>query len=340
MDMLEINVPGTKRTSNNPLRGDFTMVHVNDFGDEYHLLDNEPKTDLDRQVRKIRRRYKSFYDYRAALCIYDEYMDELEKKHEGDNSFKLRLATGKVFEYIPPQPKLKKNPLNNFIMQNDVVLSNCKTMKVNSDMMTECENISEDINVETTKISDKIKRGKDNREGQIIDELVNKSNTSKNMLSMDTMDALTMWLNKNTDSKEVKKEEKEKSYSVTDIINDNCPEEEDDTVVFYKGRHVTQKEANELSFINNMNSFGWNSLKIMKGLRKSGEAGGVVASVLIQQETDRKREKLKKKNNKKSKSTHEDDEFLIKIMGDNDNFESFGEFEDEMLDYTVNNIFK
>ena len=66
-------------------------VYVTDFGDNYHRTEDEPSSELEKEARRIRRRYKSIADYMAALAIYNEYMAMLAVKHGSPQLLKIKI---------------------------------------------------------------------------------------------------------------------------------------------------------------------------------------------------------------------------------------------------------
>lgn len=95
---------------------------VHDFGDDYHLPDIDE--DIDQlpmtQVKKIRRRYQNWFSFIDACTLYDNYMTGLKEKYGGDTQFRLALLMGKVREYIPNYPVLRKTKKNKYYRKNRI----------------------------------------------------------------------------------------------------------------------------------------------------------------------------------------------------------------------------
>lgn len=314
-----------------------TKVLVNDFGDSYHRLDNEPSSELERDVRRIRRRYRAFDEFKKAMCIYVEYMDKLADKYGGHTTFKTRLEANTVFEYIPPLPKLKKSPINDFITEHKIMISDPNRMTYNSETMEEFEEEFNDELTENTLLSSDIIRVKDKKLAKLVEEAKLGKLDVKRMKEIDAIETLAGYFD-STNTKKGKKEKKDKTPSVTDILEDRVQDEDDTDVVFFKGRYMTADEVKEMKLYQELNQYGWNSLAIMKSHKAGGNSA--IANALKDEKYKKKRDKLNKKKKKKKGGEKSADEFLIKMMGDNDDYESFGDFEDDMLNYTLNNVFK
>lgn len=312
-----------------------TKILVNDFGDSYHRLDNEPSSELERDVRRIRRRYRAFDEYKKAMSIYVEYMDKLADKYGGQSRFKTRLQSNTVFEYIPPVPKLKKSPINDFITHHKIMISDPNRMTFNSEDIEEYEEMFEEELTDDTNISPDIIKVKDKQLADLVKDAKLGNINLKKLKEVDAIETLASYFD-STNTKKGKKAKKDQSPSVTDIIEDRVKDDDMDEVVFFKGRYMTAEEVKEMKLYQELNSFGWNSLAIMKA-HKAG-TNSAIANALRDEKFKKKRDKLNKK--KKKKGGKSADEFLIKMMGDNDEYESFENFEEDMLNYTINNVFK
>ena len=314
-----------------------TKILVNDFGDSYHRLDNEPSSELERDVRRIRRRYRAFDEYKKAMSIYVEYMDKLADKYGGHNTFKTRLQANTVFEYIPPRPKLKKSPINDFITHHKIMISDPNRMTFNSEDIEEYENTFEEELTDDTFLSSDIIKVKDKQLAELVQDAKLGKIDLKKMKEVDAIETLASYFD-STNTKKGKKAKKDRTPSVTDIIEDRVQEEDSDDVVFFKGRYMTAEEVKEMKLYQELNKYGWNSLALMKAHRAGGNSA--IANALKDEKYKKKIDKLNKKKNKKKGGTKAADEFLIKMMGDNDDYESFGDFQEDMLNYTINNVFR
>ena len=325
---------------NNPKKTkgpDVGLVYVNDFGDGYHKLNTDPSNDLERAVRKIRRRYRAFDDYKKALTIYYEYMDTLAAKYGGHKQFQMRMESNTVFEFIPPFPKLKKNPVNDFITEHKILISDPNRVTYDNEVLEAYESLFEEELTKNTVMDNTIIEDKDD---ELLKKIVKKGIygkiDAKRMREVDAVDLLASYFDSGSTKKGKgkKKDKQDELPSVTDIIEDRVVEDKEEEAIFYRGRLMTSEEIAQMKLYQEMNKFGWNSLALMKqGSRDSGSSA--IASVLRDEEYRKKREKKAKKKGKGSKAAND---FLIKMMGDND--ETFEDFEESMLNFTVNSIFK
>lgn len=317
---------------------DVGVIYVNDFGDGYHKLNTDPSNDLERAVRKIRRRYRAFDDYKKALSVYFEYMDTLAHKYGGHKHFQMRMESNTVFEYIPPLPKLKKNSVNDFITEHNILISDPNRVVYDNEILEAYEAQFEDELTENTVMSNEIVKNKDD---ELLKKIVKKGIHSKidlkKMKEVDAIDILASYFDPSNSKKGKGNKKKDKKYempSITDIIEDRVVDDEDQEAIFYRGRLMTPDELAQMKLYQDLNKYGWNSLALMKQSER-GSSSSAIASVLRDEEFRKKSEKKKKKKGKGGKAA---DEFLVKMMGDND--ETFEEFEESMLDFTINNIFK
>ena len=316
---------------------DVGLIYVNDFGDGYHKLNNDPSNDLERAVRKIRRRYRAFDDYKRALGIYFEYMDTLANKYGGHKHFQIRMESNTVFEYIPPLPKLKKNPINDFITEHKILISDPNRVTYDNEALEKYETQFEDELTEDTRMGNEIIKNKNDK---LLEKMVKKGIygkiDAKRMKEVDAVDILASYFDSSTSKKGKDGKKKDKKYempSITDIIEDRVVDEEEQEAIFYRGRLMTPEELAQMKLYQELNNYGWNSLALMKQADRGSSSA--LASVLRDEEFKKKRAKKNKKKGKGSKAANE---FLVKMMGDND--ESFEDFEESMLDFTINSIFK
>lgn len=81
------------------------------FYDEYYNSDITEEDDIPyaTEIRNMRRLYKNVPDYMEAIRIRDLYIEYLIDKYGGEEMFEIYLTSGKLKEYIPPQPLLSKN---------------------------------------------------------------------------------------------------------------------------------------------------------------------------------------------------------------------------------------
>lgn len=330
MRIDEMQISNEKDTS-------YLTVYVNDFDDSYHRMDNEPNTELEKAARKIRRRYKSFQEYRKAMAIYTEYMEALIETYGTPKYFLTRLESKTVFQYIPPRPRLKKGPTNNFIMKHNIIISDPNVMVVNKERLSEYEETFEEEILRDTKLSNKIIKCKDKNVEKAIAEATSRRTTMKRLREVDAVELLSSYFD-NANSKEAKEEKRKyEDICVADIaegIDEVKDSDDDEKTTFFRGRMISQTELCQYNLLKDMNKWGWNSYKIMKQTKSKNST----ATLALKQER-----RLEKKRKKKKGVQKTADKFLMNLMGDNDmdvEFDSFEEYENDMLNISINDVFK
>lgn len=316
-------------------RSKLLEVYVTDFGDNYHRFDNEPTTELERAVRKIRRRYKNISDYMDALALYKEYMALLAIKYGGPQLFKIRLQDGMITDFIPSKPRMKNTANNKFLLKNKILVSKINVKRIDEEKLEKVEEALEetvpanvDAIISDTKTRDYIA----NRIMKEEDLTKTRINKVKAISSIEYLEEY--FRNKNA-NKLKEKEEKVKSLSLTKIANGDYEDlvedtTEDDDVIFYRGNYMKRDTVEDLRVYQDLGERGWNSVKLM---RDKGVSKRITKIVKNQNKRNKKKNKKDKKKKKRA------DDFLVSVMMDNDH-DSFADFEQDMLDFTARNIFK
>lgn len=97
----------------------------NDFGDDYNKPDIEIQGDklfkeAASAVKRLKRRYRNYYEYIRAMDIYIDYCNLLVEKHGGLEEIKLKFTLGEIDDYIPAKPELKKTKQNKRLLSMGV----------------------------------------------------------------------------------------------------------------------------------------------------------------------------------------------------------------------------
>jgi hypothetical protein len=301
-------------------------IYVNDFDDNYHRLASEPSSELEKEARQIRRRYKRLNEYFKALAIYNEYMNMMTIKYGGPKLFKIKLKGEVINDFIPPKPRMKNNSFNKFLIKNKIVLSNTNFMNIDEDNIENYVNnfSNEEIGeFEPVPSFDKVAEKISKEEiGSLSAERI------KNLTSLDYLEEYFKNKNKKKNDDD---SEKQQVFSLKEImsgkyINKIKDTSDKDEVILYRGQYLTRESVEELGFYQNLNDLGWNSIKVMK----ERNVGKKVSRFI------KNKSKKDKKKNKKGKKK---DDFLVKIATDND-YNNFKDFEEDMLEFTARNIFK
>lgn len=322
-------------TNNNQRYSHLSEIYVQDFGDNYHRLSDAPTTELEKQARKIRRRYKNLNEYQYALRIYNEYMSYMYNLHGGKDLFKIKLKNDLITDFVPPKPQMKNTAANRVLLKKKILLSPVKINKVDTEKLEElvesydADTTKPDMLVYDTTHSDPI--------GEKLAKKTPHTPNVSNFQSIGSMNYLEEYFhNRNIQSKKKVVNTSDKpQYSLTDIADGKVQENvydtsEKDEVVFYRGNYLRRDAIEEVQVYDRLNDLGWNSLRIMRDKGASRKITKVIKN------QNQKNIKKTKKNKKKKKQS---DDFLVKVMMDNDH-DTFDDFEKDMLDFTAKNIFK
>lgn len=351
--MLDIKISTSSR---NFVKYDNSLfeVYTIDYGDNYHRSESEPSSEFEREVRKIKARYKDITKYNAACALYAEYIRYLEDKYGGPEIFKLRRKAGTINEFIPPKPRIKNTKELKFLKKNKIIIGSVGRFLIDEeafDRVTESYEesmIPENISVEKLK---------DKEAEKILDsddfKYKNKYKHLKSQSFKSDADFLESYFrNKNyynnfsKKKKNKKKNKKDKqnneSIMISDFMRSDYEDyyygadhmEDSDTapIVMYNNMLLSAGTTKELDVYHKLNELGWNSYKLMK----KGPYSTRVTNMF--------KPPKKKKKGKKNKKEGIYDGLLIDIMSDNgfdvEDMDSFAEFQEEMLNMTSENIFK
>ena len=140
------------------------------------------------------------------------------------------------------------------------------------------------------------------------------------------------------DKQKASEEYESDDVSLQDLLDDNFVTEEDlandkDEMIWYNGMMIKKSVLNEDSVYRELIKLGWDAKKIMRSTVGDSKKG--IAYQLLKR-ADKKAKKDKKKNKKLNKVK---DDFMSTLIFDN-SYDSYGEFEEDMLNFTASNIFK
>lgn len=304
-------------------------VYVTDFADNYHRTDMDPTTELERKVRRIRRRYKHISDYVEAAQAYNEYMGLLILRHGGPALFKLKMKDEAIDDFIPPRPRMKNTPTNKFMIKNGIIISQVKPKQINEDVIAELEEVyMQDTPSEIMMTEDDVSKD--------IKKIAKESDftriKTKDLRDIDSIDHLEAFFrSKNLKVKDKVNEEWSK-LSLTDLIEGKHglikDTTEQDDIILHRGRYMNREAVEELQVYQQLAQSGWDALKLMR----EQKVGKKVRSIIKDTEKERKRKK------KKKKAYGATDNFLVNLAGDN-GYDSFGDFERDLLNMRSEDIF-
>lgn len=300
-------------------------VFVTDFDDNYHRFDTDPSNELERAVSKIRRRYSNIADYMEAVAIYNEYMGLLAVKHGNPDILKLKLKHGAVKDFLPPKPRMKNTTENRDLLKNKIIVSRTNVRKVDDEKLDaslstfNVNNEYDGMYIQESEVSDPV--GKSMIKEGLAD---NQKMTMKQLAKVSDIDYLEEYFAMERERAQEQQKKKFNRLGLSQIIRGEMPEdpdiEPDETgVILYNGSFMTPAERDQVTIYQHLGKVGWDSLKLMK---TRGEDKGITK---LMKDDDKKKKKKNKKRN-------DDDDFIVKMVTDG-NFDSFGEFQDEMLKF-------
>jgi hypothetical protein len=313
-------------------------VYVQDFGDNYHRFNDEPSSELEREARRIRRRYKDITDFLKAVTIYNEYMSLLAKKYGGVEILKLKIKYNQVTEFIPPKPGLKLNELNKFSLKNNIIISKRRSYDINEETLDKIENLYVPENEKNKEGVVRVFGSKnvDKKKKKIVKKLIRKGEIkSSRKISLKNISNSIEFLEeyfRTKNSGNYKKESDDTVFSLSDYCDGTFAKklrdtrEEEREVVFFRGQYMNKESMDEVSIYRELGKLGWNSVKLM---RKAGVSKRI--SKIFKDE--------KKKKKKKKKDAYNQDNLIVQLMTDG-GYDSFEDFQAEMESFTVADIFK
>lgn len=308
-------------------------VYVVDFQDNYHRTDDEPSTDLEREARKIRRRYKNIADYMAALAVYQEYMGMLTIKHGGPQLFKIKMRDEVINDFIPAKPRMKNTAHNKTLLKKKIMLSSINVNKINHAKLEEVEESNDDL-----LRGDEVIVGDTKTKDPLANKLIKEGHfdrvklTSK-MAYINDIDLLEDYFRaKNTQKAE---EAEAKTIPLSMIVSGEYEKmlkdtTEEDDVIYHRGTYMNRATVEDLKVYQDLGERGWNSIKLMKEKGVSKRITKIVKS---------QNKKNNKKNKKDKKKRKDNDDFVVKVMMDND-YDSFGAYQQDMENFTASHVFR
>lgn len=322
---------------------------IHDFGDKYHLADDDIYSNIDEAVRNIRRKYRHYNDYAKAIRTIESYMEALVEKYGGIKNFKIALQLKTIKEFIPPIPKFRNTEQNRLLSKYGMMISE-QVFDVDYDLSEEhvarVENASQTSGggmevVESRRIyvpfdMDK-KTSSDTLESQqaIVDELeVLKTFSESVSTSKKSKKKSSHNLIKEARRRKKLLEAANRPQTVGDAIRDYNldvlglnPDDDKDEHIWYKGVMIPKSELENIAVMSAFQQAGFiakndlssvNSKRVRKMIRKN-----------------RADEKAKGKKKKSGSCSDEEMDQFLDSYNESDEFgTSFKAFEKEMLAFT------
>jgi hypothetical protein len=221
---------------------------------------------------------------------------------------------------------MKNTELNKFIMKKKIVLSNVRDLYPNEEMTDKVLNDMDIPNVQFEFVKGKDKDAKE-LASEDVDNISNKK--LKEINSLDYLEDYFRTKNLMTKREDDTDKKKNKGPSLRDIMEGKVNTRDttdDDEIVSFHGNFMDRASASELVAFESLGACGWNSYKLMK----SKDVSKRVTSLFKEK---------KKEGKKKDKKKDKQDDFIVKIATDNE-WDSFNDFQEDMLNFTTANIFK
>ena len=326
--------------------------YVQSFNDNYHRDKGDVTIEEENEVRKLKRRYPKYTDWYDAKMVYDDYMEKLYQKYGGINTFNLLFKYGRIPEYVPPEPKIKPTALNKTLLKNKVILSPASKDKENTINLFELSfnellellgvdpNVVEEYDIKTLN-KDKAKKAVVKFIEEFDKNANNKFAKSRDAAMLNGgIDFIMEYFETKSkyDKQKASEDYESDEVSLQDLLDDNFVTEEDlandkDEMIWYNGMMIKKSVLNEDSVYRELLKLGWDAKKIMRTTVGDSKKG--IAYQLLKR-ADKKAKKDKKKNKKLNKVK---DDFMSTLIFDN-SYDSYGDFEEDMLNFTASNIFK
>lgn len=312
-------------------------VYIQDFGDRYHVLDEEKEwNELERKAHAIKRRYRDIREYNEAVNVYCEYMANLSISYGRRELFNLALRAGNVTEFIPPFPRLKQTKANKTRLKKGIMDSAGDGRMIDEQEAEKfIQRVIEEEEIELYDPEDDvaldpISMKKINFIEEEALDIVNNNgrrvfDMSARMTEVDYLEEYFRAKNIMTSKKKKKKKDEDEDklyghelfyhmYETEDVV-------EEDETLWYEGSIMTRSEIEDVKMLRQLKELGWDSLKLMNGSRKGQQSSTIRHMKNI--------DKMSKKKKKKEKQTNN---FITQVLTDN-KFDSFEDFEKSMLDF-------
>lgn len=325
---------------------------INDFGDKYHLPDDEVYSNIDEAVRNIRRKYRHYNDYLKAIRTIEEYMEALVETYGGIRNFKMAMQLKTVREFIPPIPRFRNTEENRLLAKYGTMISE-QVFDVDYDLSeehvarVECASQTSgngmDV-VESKRVYlpfdvDKKTSSILNNEDAIVKELETLKNFSRNSCTSKKKRKKSSH-NLIKEAKRRKKllEKASEPQTVTEAIIDYnndvmglSRDDEAEGTIIYKGVMIPKVEMENINVMSTLKRAGLmasndlssvNSKEIRKMIKKENAT-----------------EKAKSKKKKKHEVDPEEMDEFLDAYNESENFgTNFKAFEKEMLAFTSSGI--
>lgn len=315
-------------------------VCVQDFEDDYHKDAHDPNDKLMREVRMVRRRYKTTLEYQYAVNIVNKYLALLMVKYGGEDRFISLLQSEAIDEYLPPIPRMKAAPRNKFILKKGLLVSSASFKKLDVDKLYDLSELYAKANKDLKEIPFAERDDPQVKEAEkIIEErgVTNSTSTIYNRANME-LDLFEEYFISHVKGGRKKPDHIEQTTDITlrDIMKDDYREnvvdinEDEEEFILHNNAFIRKEDVETVDNLRTLATLGWDQVKLTRRIKGSSRN-----SLLRLTKNESKKSKKKRK-----KAERAGNQFLLDLSGQSDKYDSFGDFENAMLDFTSGNRFK
>lgn len=306
------------------------IVYANDFDDGYHDMSAPVSSDLEKEARRIRRRYRAsqVVEYLNAKAVYDEYMENIYNMYPSKSIAKFSIDAGNFTGFIPPKPRMKKKKILEDI-KNGNISSRVNWKNTSMDDVMDFINENYDTDIGPVNIEGELKK-KDVKHLKLNFNARSKINRNQDKIleslsHVSDYELMTQFMQRKIEEQKVEEVDQWDPFSVPlhkmmdgKYVEQLRNTEEEDELIIYNNTKMTRKQANQYQFYDKLTEMGFDGLKMMK-LHGSKLSKSV-----------KRMERLTKVARKKKKKT---DQIL---MGNNgiSGYKDFESYENDMLNFT------
>lgn len=314
-------------------------VCVQDFEDDYHKDAYDPNDKIMREVRMVRRRYKTTIEYQYAVNIVNKYLALLMVKYGGEDRFISLLRSEAIDEYLPPIPRMKAGPRNKYLLKKRLLVTSASFKRLDTEKLYE---LGETYSEKNEDVKDIPFTDRDDPKVLEAEKLIEKygvTHTSQNIYNRVNMelDLFEEYFASHVKGAKKKSEPVEQMTDITvrDILKDNYREtivdinEDEEEFILHKNAFIRKEDIETVENIKILGSLGWDQVKLTRRIK-----GASRNSILRITKNESKKSKKKRK-----KAERAGNQFLLDLSGQSDKYDSFGDFENAMLNFTSENRF-
>lgn len=306
------------------------VVYANDFDDGYHNMTAPVSSELEKEARRIRRRYRAsqVVEYLNAKAVYEEYMETIYGMYPSKSIAKFSIDSGNFTGFVPPKPRMKKKKILEDI-KNGNIGSRVNWKNTSMDKVKKFINENFDTDVGDVHLEGDLKK-KDVKSLKLNFKAGSKVNRNQDKIleslaHVSDYEMMTQFMRRKIEEQQVDTVEEWDPFSAplhkmmdSKFVEQIRNTEEDDEVIIYNNSKMTRRQAKQYQFYDKLTEAGFDGLKLMK-LHGSKLSKSV-----------KRMERLTKVARKKKKKT---DKILMNNSGIS-GYKDFEAYENDMLNFT------